>query len=86
VHGPHVANFQELYAELDAANGAELVADSDRLAATLGALLTQPILRERMARAGHDVVEALGGALERTMQGLEPYLDPLQHLQGAHHA
>ncbi|HWE77679.1 MAG TPA: 3-deoxy-D-manno-octulosonic acid transferase [Pseudolabrys sp.] len=86
VHGPHVANFQELYAELDAANGAELVADGDRLAATLGALLTQPILRERMARAGHDVVEALGGALERTMQGLEPYLDPLQHRQGAHHA
>lgn len=86
VHGPHVANFQELYAELDAAGGAQLVADGDRLAAALGALLTQPILRERVARAGHDAVEALGGALERTMQALEPYLDPLQERQDAHHA
>ena len=86
VHGPHVANFQEIYGELDAAHGAELVADGDRLAAALGALLTQPILRERMARGGHDLVEAPGGALERTMQALEPYLDPLQDRQDANHA
>ena len=86
VHGPHVANFQELYAELDAAHGAELVADGDRLAAALGALLTQPILRERVARSGRDLVDALGGALERTMQALEPYLDPLQDRQDVHHA
>ena len=86
VHGPHVANFQELYGELDAAHGAELVADGDRLAAALGALLTQPIMRERVARSGRDVVDALGGALERTIQALEPYLDPLQSRQGAHHA
>ena len=86
VHGPHVANFQELYDELDAAHGAEPVADGDRLAAALGALLTQPILRERVARAGREVVDALGGALERTMQALEPYLKPLQERQDANHA
>ena len=56
------------------------------LVTALGALLTQPILRERVARAGHEAVEALGGALERTLQALEPYLDPLQHRQDAHHA
>jgi 3-deoxy-D-manno-octulosonic-acid transferase len=86
LHGPHVANFQDLYSELDAEHGAELVTDGDRLTAALGALLTQPILRERVARSGHDVVAALGGALERTMQALDPYLDSLQHRQDARHA
>lgn len=86
VHGPHVANFKELYHQLDAAHGAELVTDGDRLAESLDALLTQPLMREHLARAGHQVVEGLGGALERTMQALEPYLDPLEHRQDAYHA
>ena len=39
LHGPHVWNFAEIYAALDAAHGAELVADADRLTAALGAWL-----------------------------------------------
>ena len=31
VHGPHVWNFSEIYQSLDAAHGAQLVADQDAL-------------------------------------------------------
>ena len=40
LHGPHVWNFAEIYAALDAAHGAELVADVGRLTVRVGALLT----------------------------------------------
>ena len=38
LHGPHVWNFAEIYATLDAAHGAELVADEAALTARLGEL------------------------------------------------
>ena len=78
LHGPHVDNFAEIYAALDAAHGAEQVADADRLAAAIGALLSQPELREKMTAAALATVEAQSGALERTLQSLEPYLTQLQ--------
>jgi 3-deoxy-D-manno-octulosonic-acid transferase len=81
VHGPHVFNFAEIYQALDEARGAEEVADVDRLTAALGAWLTDPAARARAADAAHDTVQALGGALERTLAALEPYLMQLQ-LQG----
>ena len=78
LHGPHVDNFAEIYAALDAAHGAEQVADADRLAAAIGALLSQPELREKMTAAALATVVAQSGALERTLQSLEPYLTQLQ--------
>ncbi len=78
VHGPHVQNFAELYAALDEAHGAEAVADPGRLIASLGALLSQPDTRVRIAAAARATVEAQSGALERTLQSLEPYLMQLQ--------
>jgi 3-deoxy-D-manno-octulosonic-acid transferase len=86
VHGPHVANFAEIYAALDAAHGAEAVSDGERLIAALGALLAQPEARERRATAARTTVERLGGALERTLQALEPYLMQLQLRQQTEHA
>ena len=41
---------------------------------------------EAMQRAGHGVVEQLGGALERTMTALEPYLMQLRIEMGAANA
>jgi 3-deoxy-D-manno-octulosonic-acid transferase len=78
LHGPHVFNFAEIYDALDSAHGAELVADADRLTAGFGAWLSNAAERERAAAAARKTVDALGGALERTLQSLEPYLMQLQ--------
>lgn len=78
LHGPHVWNFAEAYAALDAAHGAEPVADAGRLAGALAAWLSDPAARTHSAEAARATVEALGGALERTLRSLEPYLMQLQ--------
>ena len=78
LHGPHVWNFAEIYGALDAAHGAALVADADRLTAAFGAWLSNAAERERAADAARATVDALGGALDRTLVALEPYLMQLQ--------
>jgi 3-deoxy-D-manno-octulosonic-acid transferase len=78
VHGPHVWNFAEIYGALDAANGAELVADAAGLMACLRDWLANPSARKTLADAGEVTVGKLGGALERTMVALEPYLMQLR--------
>lgn len=86
LHGPHVWNFTEIYGALDSVHGAELVADPDRLTAHFAAWLTDPESCARVAQAGCGVVEKLGGALERTLTSLDPYLMQLQLRQRARHA
>ncbi|MGA2565953.1 MAG: 3-deoxy-D-manno-octulosonic acid transferase [Pseudolabrys sp.] len=78
LHGPHVWNFAEIYAELDRAHGAELVVDASKLTAALGAMMAQPEARTRIAEAARMTVESLGGALERALQSLDPYLMQLR--------
>jgi 3-deoxy-D-manno-octulosonic-acid transferase len=86
VHGPHVWNFADIYAALDEARGAEQVADADRLTAGLGVLMAHPAARARVAQMARDTVENLGGALERTLTSLEPYLLQLRLGQRARDA
>lgn len=86
LHGPHVWNFAEIYAALDGAHGAEPVADPNRLVAHLAAWLSDPDACAHVADAGHMVVEKLGGALERTLTALDPYLMQLQLHERARHA
>ncbi len=86
LHGPHVWNFAELYDALDAAHGAEPVGDADRLTAGLAAWLGDPAGRARVAEVARMTVESLGGALDRTLQSLEPYLVELQLRRRADHA
>ena len=86
LHGPHVWNFAEIYAALDQAHGAEPVADASKLIAGFAALLAQPAARDRVAEAARATVEGLGGALERTLQSLDPYLMQLRLRQRADHA
>ena len=74
LHGPHVWNFADIYEALDQARGAEAVLDEDRLTAALGAMLSDPQSCARSAAAARNTVDALGGALERTLQSLDPYL------------
>jgi len=86
IHGPHVSNFAEVYAALDAARGAKRVNDSDQLTAALAAWLTDPAARMGAAEAARATVASLGGALDRTLQAIEPYLMQLQLRRQAAHA
>jgi 3-deoxy-D-manno-octulosonic-acid transferase len=86
LHGPHVWNFAEIYAALDRAHGAAPVADASKLTAGFGALLAQPEGRARIATAAKTTVEGLSGALERTLQSLDPYLMQIRLRQRAGYA
>ena len=74
LHGPHVWNFSEIYAALDAAHGADAVADVGKLAVRLGALLKDSDERAALVAAARETLKSLGGALERTLAALDPYL------------
>jgi 3-deoxy-D-manno-octulosonic-acid transferase len=78
IHGPHVWNFADIYASLDAAHGAEQVADEEALAARLGVWLAAPAVRQATADAAAATVQKLSGALERTWTALDPYLMQLR--------
>jgi 3-deoxy-D-manno-octulosonic-acid transferase len=78
LHGPHVANFAEIYSALDTAHGAEQIPDAVGLARGLSAWLRDAVTRQAVAEAARKTVEALCGALERTLSALDPYLAELR--------
>ena len=83
VHGPHVFNFTEVYQTLDGAGGARRADGAEALVKQLGQLLDDPVARQSSLMAAELVVEKLGGALERTLAALEPYLLQLRLEMGA---
>jgi len=83
LHGPHVWNFAEIYATLDAAHGAVRIEDETALAARLGAWLGDAAARKSAADAAAKTVGRLGGALKRTLVALDPYLMQLRLEQRA---
>src|ERR1700704_1669105 len=74
VHGPHVFNFADVYEALDQAGGARQADTQEALVKQLGQLLADPRACDSMTAASRRVVSQLGGALERTLTALEPYL------------
>ena len=52
LHGPHVWNFAEVYSVLDAAGGAEMVADTGKLTVRIGAWLKDAEARKMWRRPG----------------------------------
>jgi 3-deoxy-D-manno-octulosonic-acid transferase len=86
LHGPHVWNFSEIYDALDAAHGADVVADVGKLAVRLGALLKDGNQRAALVAAARETVKTLGGALERTLAALDPYLVDLRMDRPQSHA
>jgi 3-deoxy-D-manno-octulosonic-acid transferase len=86
VHGPHVFNFADVYEALDRAGGARQAGTQEALVKQLGQLLADPRAREICVAASERVVEQLGGALERTLTALEPYLLQLRLEMGAANA
>ena len=83
VHGPHVFNFSDVYEALDIAGGAKRADTQEALVKQLGKLLADPGARDLSLAAAERVVAQLGGALERTMAALEPYLLQLRLEMGA---
>jgi 3-deoxy-D-manno-octulosonic-acid transferase len=86
VHGPHVFNFSDVFEALDKAGGARRADSQEALVKQLGQLLADPKARDAQAANAADVVEQLGGALERTLTALEPYLMQLRIEMGAANA
>jgi 3-deoxy-D-manno-octulosonic-acid transferase len=86
VHGPHVFNFKDAYEALDRAGGARRADNQDALVRQLGQLLADPAARDLSVAAAERVVVQLGGALDRTLAALEPYLLQLRLEIGATNA
>jgi 3-deoxy-D-manno-octulosonic-acid transferase len=86
VHGPHVFNFTDVYEALDRAGGAKRADTRDALVKQLGQLLADPAARDLSIAAAERVVVQLGGALDRTLAALEPYLLQLRLEMGAANA
>ena len=78
LHGPHVHNFTDIFAELDRSRGALAIKDSTSLARAVSELLADPALTREMARAAAESVHALGGAVDRTLQSIEPFIVQLK--------
>lgn len=74
LHGPHVANFTEIYATLDAAGGSRRVADPAALVEALSELLGNEPARTATASAARRAVAAAEGAADRTLAELLPLL------------
>jgi 3-deoxy-D-manno-octulosonic-acid transferase len=74
VHGPHVHNWSEIYDALGVAGGARRADDVETLVKILRQWLSDDAARRAASEAGLAVVDQLGGALERTLAALEPYL------------
>jgi 3-deoxy-D-manno-octulosonic-acid transferase len=86
LHGPHVWNFAEIYSALDAAGGAEQVSDAGKLAIRVRAWLADPRERTAVVKAAGETVATLGGALDRTLAALDPYLMQLRLERRSGHA
>jgi 3-deoxy-D-manno-octulosonic-acid transferase len=83
VHGPHVFNFTDVYQALDGAGGARMADGQEALVRQLSQLLAESDARSALVAASAHVVEQLGGALERTLSALEPYLLQVRLEMGA---
>ncbi|MDX5361601.1 MAG: 3-deoxy-D-manno-octulosonic acid transferase [Alphaproteobacteria bacterium] len=76
LHGPHIGNFAEIYARLDAAGGAETVADGEALATRIAALAAAPDLLARTGDAARALAVEESGVVDRIVAALAPILPP----------
>jgi 3-deoxy-D-manno-octulosonic-acid transferase len=72
-----VSNFRDVYDALTAARAVEAVRDGATLAAVVKRLIDDDAARQRLAREAYACIERFTGALERTVEALDPYLAPL---------
>ena len=75
--GRNVQNFRETYQKLINVGGVRFVRDTDVLPGAVNYLLTNDAERRKMMEAGRKAVDEMRGALARTIQALEPFINPL---------
>lgn len=75
--GRNVQNFRDSYQKLLESGGAKLVRDEEMLAGAVNYLLGNDPVRRAMMRSGAQTVEDMRGALARTTEALEPFIQPL---------
>jgi 3-deoxy-D-manno-octulosonic-acid transferase len=81
--GPHWRNFIDAYRTLLRHRGAAEVHSKDELASAVARLLTEDSERQRMCDGARAALLTLGGALERTLEALEPQLPAVEGLRRA---
>ncbi len=74
LHGPHVHNFADIYAALDAAVPEAPVSDAASLADAVSALMDDPAAVAARAAAGKAGLARFSGALDATMAAIAPFL------------
>ncbi len=74
LHGPLVHKSADLFAAFDAGGGAIEVADRQELAQAVHRWLSDPAAARQAARAAARTSTELSGALDRTVQAIEPLL------------
>jgi len=74
LHGPDVGNFTDVYQALADAGSIGQVADAAGLADAALRILADGETAERSAREARACVERLTGAIDRTLEALEPDL------------
>lgn len=74
LHGPYVHNFTDVFAAFDQGEGSRQVDDAQALAGAVHRWLSDPAAARRAARAAGQTATQLGGALNRTLQAIEPLL------------
>lgn len=74
LHGPHVHNFSDIYAALDAAVPAPAISDAASLADAVAGLLADPDAVAARAAAGKAGLARFSGALDATLTAITPLL------------
>ncbi len=74
VHGPHIGNFAELFALLDAVTPSAAIADAASLASVVRPLMEQPDEGRAQAAKVAAAFAPLSGALDATIAALQPFL------------
>ncbi|MGO4287253.1 3-deoxy-D-manno-octulosonic acid transferase, partial [Bosea sp. TAB14] len=74
LHGPYVHNNAEIFAAFDSDGGSREVADAQALAGAVHRWLSDPASARQAARAAAHTASELGGAINRTLQAIEPLL------------
>lgn len=72
--GPHIFNFNEIFADLIGAGGAEMVADEIELAQKIVKLMQTPEETQQMGKKALQVIETNRGALDKTVSVIEQYM------------
>ena len=74
LYGPHMHNFHEIAALVEARDGGRRVQDLNELEQAVRELLNDPQGRERMGERGYQVIEENRGAVSRNLALIRRYL------------